>query len=68
MSYDLNFEFEISNVTIPDRSELRGSTYKLIQDTINKLVSLIQFVFKTLLFFIKLCFYQAQLLSLNSIK
>ncbi|RXN28401.1 putative threonine-rich GPI-anchored glyco -like protein [Labeo rohita] len=39
MSYDLNFEFEISNVTIPDRSELRGSTYKLIQDTINKLLN-----------------------------
>ncbi|KAK2909136.1 hypothetical protein Q8A67_004973 [Cirrhinus molitorella] len=38
-SYALNFGFEISNVTIPEKSEFRDSTFKLIQDSINKLLN-----------------------------
>ncbi len=39
-SYGLNFEFEINNVTMSEKPETRD-TYNLIQDSINKVVSLI---------------------------
>ncbi|XP_016346598.1 uncharacterized protein LOC107692163 [Sinocyclocheilus anshuiensis] len=38
-SYALNFGFEINNVTMSQKLELRDTTYKLIQDTINKLLN-----------------------------
>ncbi|KAK2909137.1 hypothetical protein Q8A67_004974 [Cirrhinus molitorella] len=38
-SYALNFGFEINNVTMSEKLELRGGTYKVIQDSINKLLN-----------------------------
>ncbi|XP_043100742.1 uncharacterized protein LOC122348917 [Puntigrus tetrazona] len=38
-SYALDFGFEISNVTMSEKLELRDTTYKLIQDSINKLLN-----------------------------
>ncbi|XP_016383476.1 mucin-3A-like [Sinocyclocheilus rhinocerous] len=38
-SYALNFGFEINNVTMSEKLELRDSTYKSIQDSINKLLN-----------------------------
>ncbi|XP_073716187.1 uncharacterized protein [Misgurnus anguillicaudatus] len=38
-SYALKFGFEISNVRVNEKVELRDGTYKLIQDSINKLLN-----------------------------
>ncbi|KAK7165958.1 hypothetical protein R3I93_005900 [Phoxinus phoxinus] len=38
-SYALNFGFQINNVSMSETLELRDSTYKLIQDSINKLLN-----------------------------
>ncbi|KAG1956327.1 hypothetical protein F2P79_008094 [Pimephales promelas] len=38
-SYALNFGFQINNVSMSEKLELRNSTYQLIQDSINKLLN-----------------------------